>query len=137
MKRTIPAVLIAAALALAGCSSTAPGQAGTAAGAALPTATATASPAPIVLDSPKPTATPSAGPDEALFLRAMAGTMNPMPSDADLLAAGYLACKGMDEGGDHNSIVVVTNADGTVSDTNGTLIRAASQYLCPEHVDDF
>ena len=127
MKRTIPAVLIAAALALAGCSSTAAGQAGTAAGAALPTAAATVKAAPIVAGSdPTNSAPPSV--DEKSYLDSMHYFWAEGPEDSELLSAGYYACDQLRAGVSDDQIIAVQGDRGH----NADVLNVARQFLCPE-----
>ena len=131
MKRTIPAVLIAAALALAGCSSTSTGQAGTAAGAALPTATATV--APIIQDT-APAPSPTALDEEAEYLRSLKSVWRGnVPSDADLIAAGRFACQEFEAGKSRDDIVAVQGGSADAEANNRHVVTSAAQLFCPAY----
>lgn len=136
MKRTIPAVLIAASLALAGCASTAADQASTAAGAALPTATATASPAPIVIDD-TPNAAPTESDADSEFIEAIKKGWTDAPTDEQLLAAGHSACDQLSSGADPASIVVVSGDSEAAQFWNRSLVQTAAQILCPAQFSKF
>ena len=129
MKRTIPAVLIAAALALAGCSSTSTDQASTAPGAALPTATAEA--------KVNATAPPAALSDaEQAYLAGVEGIaiLNGM-SDSEKISFGLAGCEQLREGtqiGELHIFPDETPQPGDRYPASQMVTSAASETLCPD-----
>ena len=141
MRPKLIALIAVSAVALVGCASGEP---------SVESSKASAKPeaAPLVMTEAEATAESSSAPipesSETDFITFMqpdfSGWKGELPSDEDLLAAGYLACEKLDKGESDMEVEVISDSledpNSPLYENNRTLVTAAVSALCKEHILD-
>jgi hypothetical protein len=121
------AVVAAALLLLAGCTSSAPAEDASGDTTVAPTVES----APITAEPKSSSPTPSASTDDYLLAMHAIWQGDP-PSDDELVSAGTLVCENLRSGKPDAEIVVVVGSTDDAAANNTKTVTAAKQYLCPE-----
>lgn len=130
--RKLGAVLVlAAALAMAGCANGPIDRPVVTPPASQAEAPVTAAP---ITAAPEPAdETSRVASDEKSYLEAIkAFWKGELPADTDLLGAGQAACDALSAGTSASDVVAVVGDGEDATSNNGRVVTSATQYLCPE-----
>lgn len=135
MKRGGTLLAVAALLVLTGCS--APEVKEPVESGELPTASATAAPKAMSLKSSVEEPEASASADEEFYFKTFdlwKSEGRPLPSNEELLAAGYAFCKKLDGGASALSTNAIEGSTKDAIDLNQYVRGSAVSALCPDHL---
>lgn len=141
MRPKLIALIAVSAVALVGCAASEP---------SVESSKASAKPeaAPLVMTEAEATAESSSAPipesSETDFITFMqpdfSGWKGELPSDEDLLAAGYLACEKLDEGVPEMEVEVIPDSlkdpKSALYENNQQIVNSAISALCKQHILD-
>lgn len=141
MRPKLIALIAVSAIALVGCASGEPSVESSKASAKPEAAPLIMTEAEATAESPSAPIPESSETDFITFMQPdFSGWKGELPSDEDLLAAGYLACEKLDEGVPEMEVEVIPDSlkdpKSALYENNQQIVNSAISALCKQHILD-